>query len=227
VTVTSLLCAGALVSAMVTTPFYFQIVRGEDATHTALLVAPVSIGVVLIVSRAGRLADRFGGGRIAIVGLLVGAISLFPFTMFDEHTPYALIIFVNVLRGLGFGACGTPLFAVAFRSLGEAHVRDGSAQINIVQRIGGSLGTAIATVILQRALTADGRSATGAAAAGAFRHTFWWLTGLSLLAIVPAIWLWTIERRSERAAEAGPTGPVLEKAPLAEARALETTSETV
>ena len=224
VTVTSLLTAGAMFSAMVTTPFYFQIARGEDATHTALLVAPISIGVVLVVSRAGRIADRFGGGRIAIVGLLIGAASLLPFTMFDENTSYVLITFVNVLRGVGFGAVGTPLFAVAFRALGERNVRDGSAQINIVQRVGGSLGTAIAIVILQRSLGAHADNPAGASEA--FRHTFLWLTILSLVAIVPATWLWMIERRERPQTPAEPlTGPPLEKSTV-DALALETAAET-
>jgi EmrB/QacA subfamily drug resistance transporter len=193
VTITSLMSSAAMFSAMIIGPFYFQIVRGEDATHTALLVAPVSIGVVLVVSRAGRLADRYGGGRLAIAGLIVGALSLLPFTVFDEHTSYVLIIFFNVLRGVGFGAVGMPLFAVAFASLGEAHVRDGSTQLNIVQRVGSSLGTAIAVVVLQQALTQHAPNPAGAALA--FQHTYWWLTAISVIALVPSSWLWHIERQ--------------------------------
>jgi EmrB/QacA subfamily drug resistance transporter len=193
VTITSLFSSAAMFSAMVIGPFYFQIVRGEDATHTALLVAPVSIGVVLVVSRAGRIADRYGGGRLAMAGLIVGAVSLLPFTMFDEHTSYVWIIAFNVLRGIGFGAVGMPLFAVAFASLGEAHVRDGSTQLNIVQRVGSSLGTAIAVVVLQQALTQHTGTSHGRALA--FQHTYWWLTAISLFALVPSSWLWHIERQ--------------------------------
>ncbi len=181
-------------SAMVITPLYFQLVRGQDATHTALLVAPVSVGVLLVVSRAGRYSDRYGGGRVAVAGLILGALTLLPFTMFDEHTPYVLIIAVNVLRGIGFGALGMPLFAVAFGALGEAHTRDVSAQMNIIQRLGGSLGTAVATVILQQALAEHALTPAGAALA--FQHTFWWLTAISVAALVPAIWLLITERRT-------------------------------
>ena len=217
VTLTSLMTSAAMFSAMVIGPFYFQIVRGEDATHTALLVAPVSIGVLLSVGRAGRISDRYGGGRLAIAGLILGALSLLPFTTFDQHTSYALIIFVNVLRGVGFGAVGIPLFAVAFATLGEANVRDGSAQLNIIQRVGGSLGTAIATVVLQRALA---RHAPGPAGASlAFQYTFWWLTAISLVALAPAVWLWSLERR---------TGiRRLEPATASATLALEATAETV
>jgi EmrB/QacA subfamily drug resistance transporter len=192
VTITSLMTSAAMFSAMVIGPFYFQIVRGEDATHTALLVAPVSLGVVSVVSRAGRISDRYGGGRLAIAGLILGGLSLVPFIVFDEHTSYVLIIIVNILRGVGFGAVGIPLFAVAFASLGQAHVQDGSVQLNIVQRVGSSLGTAIATVVLQQALTRHANNPHGKALA--FQHTYWWLTAISVVALAPAIWLWHIER---------------------------------
>ncbi len=193
VSLTALVSAAAMFSAMVIGPLYFQIVRGQDATRTALLVAPVSIGVLLVVGRAGRFSDRYGGGRVAVAGLVVGALSLLPFTVFDEHTPYALLIAVNLVRGVGFGALGMPLFAVAFSALGESHTRDVSAQMNILQRVGGSLGTAIATVILQQALAQHARTPAGSALG--FQHTFWWLTAISGFAVLPALWLLVTERR--------------------------------
>jgi hypothetical protein len=103
-------------------------------------------------------------------------------------------ILVNVMRGIGFGALGTPLFAVAFAALGEKHTRDVSAQMNIVMRVGGSLGTAVATVVLQQALSHQSRTPAGASIA--FQHTYWWLTAISVVAVAPAIRLWIIERRT-------------------------------
>jgi EmrB/QacA subfamily drug resistance transporter len=194
VTLTALAASAAMFAAMVITPLYFQIVRGQDATHTALLVAPVSVGVCLVVSWAGRASDRYGGGRVAVVGLVVGTLSLLPFLTFDEHTSYVVTTLVNVMRGLGFGALGTPLFAVAFAALGVKHSRDVSAQMNIVMRIGGSLGTALATVILQQSLSHH--PATPAGASLAFQHTYVWLIVFSVVAIVPAVHLWRVERRT-------------------------------
>jgi hypothetical protein len=94
---------------------------------------------------------------------------------------------------MGFGAIGLPLFAVAFSMIDEDNVRDGSAQLNIVQRIGGSVGTAVATVILSQALLKHADSPAGRAAA--FRHTYWWLFVVGAVALGPAIWLLLIERR--------------------------------
>jgi EmrB/QacA subfamily drug resistance transporter len=194
VTLASLMSGAAMFASMVISPLYFQIVRGEDATHTGLLVAPTSIGVALVISAAGQATDRYGGGRIAIIGLLVGSFALLPYTVFDQHTSYLLIIGISVIRGIGFGAIGLPLFAVAFSMLEEDQIRDGSAQLNIVQRIGGSVGTAVATVVLQQALSRH--ADTPAGAAKAFQHTYWWLFFVGIAAIAPAIWLLLVERRA-------------------------------
>jgi EmrB/QacA subfamily drug resistance transporter len=194
VTLASLTSAAAMFSSMVVSPLYFQAVRGEDPTPTGLLVAPTSIGVALVISAAGRASDRYGGGPVAVVGLLVGCASLLPYTVFDQNTPYVLIIGMSVLRGIGFGAIGLPLFAVAFSVLEPDQVQDGSAQLNIVQRVGGSVGTALAIVVLQQSLANHPQTQAGAAAA--FQHTYWWLFFVGVLALPSAIWLMITERRS-------------------------------
>ena len=66
--------------------------------------------------------------------------------------------------------------------------------MNIVQRVGGSFGTAVATVILQQALTHHARTPAGASLA--FQHTYWWLIAISVVAIFPAIQLLVVERRT-------------------------------
>jgi EmrB/QacA subfamily drug resistance transporter len=194
VTLASLMSGAAMFSSMVVSPLYFQVVRHEDATLTGLLIAPTSIGVALVISRAGQATDKYGGGRVAVLGLLVGSLCLLPYTAFTEHTPYALIILISIVRGIGFGAIGLPLFAVAFSMLDDDHVRDGSAQLNIVQRVGGSIGTAVATVVLQQALSRH--ASTDAGAAAAFRYTYWWLFIVAVVALAPAFWLLVIERRT-------------------------------
>jgi EmrB/QacA subfamily drug resistance transporter len=193
VALASLTSGAAMFASMIVSPLYFQLVRGEDATHTGLLVAPTSLGVALVISAAGRATDRYGGGRIAVIGLLIGCGSLLPYTTFTEHTSYLTIIGLSVIRGIGFGAIGLPLFAVAFSMIDEDNIRDGSAQLNIVQRIGGSVGTAVATVILNQALLKHADNPAGAALA--FQHTYWWLFVVGAVALGPAIWLLITERR--------------------------------
>jgi len=64
----------------------------------------------------------------------------------------------------------------------------------VLQRVGGSLGTAIIAVVLQGQLQ---NAHTAAAAAAGFGHTYWWVMGVTLLALVPTLVLARIERRTK------------------------------
>lgn len=162
-------------------PLYLQGVRGESATTTGLLVAPTAVGVVLVMRRAGRWTDRYGGGRVATVGTAVLTAGTVPLAWIDPHSSYWFITGCMLVRGIGTGLAGMPLMAAALTSIAQAKSPDGSAQLFVLQRVGGSLGTAVLIVVLER--TGDYGLTYGLVAA---------LTGLSLL---PCLALAGSERR--------------------------------
>ena len=55
---------------MLLLPLYLQVVRGESAMDTGLLLAPQGLGAMVAMPIAGRLTDRTGVGRIVPVGLV-------------------------------------------------------------------------------------------------------------------------------------------------------------
>ena len=89
-----------------------------------------------------------------------------------------------------------PAMAAAFAALERSELSDATPQLNILQRVGGSIGTAVLAVVLQRALvgvhTLDG-------AAAAYGTAFWAATGITALAIIPCIVLMRAERAARRA----------------------------
>ena len=58
------------------------------------------------------------------------------------------------------------------------------------------MGTAVIAVILQDKLDHLGPHATAAATAAAFGQTYAWVIAMSLVALIPAVFLWRIERRT-------------------------------
>jgi len=99
------------------------------------------------------------------------------------------------LRGTGIGFAFMPAMAAAFAALDRSELADATPQLNVLQRVGGSIGTAALAVVLQRSL-AGAHSLAGAASA--YGTAFWWSAGITALAIVPCI----ILMRAERAARA-------------------------
>jgi len=99
--------------------------------------------------------------------------------------------------------------AAAFASLERSELAHATPQLNVLQRVGGSIGTAILAVVLQRALTG---THTLAGAASAYGTAFWASAVLSALAIVPCIVLLRAERAARRAGIAAAADKALAEA---------------
>jgi hypothetical protein len=93
--------------------------------------------------------------------------------------------------------------SAAFAALRRDELSDATPQLNVLQRVGGSIGIAVLAVVLQRSLTT---AHTLAAAASAYGSAFWWATGLTAVAIVPCIILIRAERAARRRGDAGAAG---------------------
>jgi EmrB/QacA subfamily drug resistance transporter len=185
---------GALVfGAIIVMPLYFQVVRGQDAVSTGLLLIPQGVGVAIGMQVASRLVDRIGGGVVCLVGAVLCLVSTVPFLLLTDHTSYWLIGASMVVRGIGIGGTMMPAMAVAYRAIPRERVQDGTVQLNIGQRIGGSIGTAALTVVLQRQL--EGARTPAEQAAG-FGHAFVWVLAITALATAPAVLLAWTERRA-------------------------------
>ncbi|MGH2877882.1 MAG: MFS transporter, partial [Solirubrobacteraceae bacterium] len=184
-----------------------------------LLTAPQGLGAALILPLSGKLTDRLGGGPLTLFGVLLTAAATVPFALIGAHTSIVWLCAVMVVRGFGIGFAFMPAMAAAFAALERHELSDATPQLNILQRVGGSIGIAVVTVVLQRALNSALTQPPAhrlAAAAGAYGSAFWWAVGLTLAAVVPAIVLMRAERsaRREHAHVAAP-----DEAALAEAMA--------
>jgi hypothetical protein len=155
---------------------------------------------------------------VAVVGLTVLALGTIPFAFLDASTSYTLLALLLVVRGLGIGASMMPAMAAAYATLQASEVPRATSSLNALQRIGGSIGTAVLAVVLQgeikdelaaaqvgqaapaasgtlERLPEDLRSRLAEPLAAAFASTFWWAVGISLLALIPATILALSQRR--------------------------------
>jgi MFS family permease len=193
----TMFCLGAaLFGSMILLPLYWQEIRHESVVHTGLLTAPQGLGMALIMPLAGKLTDRLGGGPLALFGVLVTAIFTVPFALIGAHTSIVWLSVAMLARGMGIGFAFMPAMAAAFAALERSELPHATPQLNVLQRVGGSIGTAVLAVVLQRALTgAHGLNA----AAGAYGTSFLFAAVLTGLAIVPCIVLLRAERAARRA----------------------------
>jgi EmrB/QacA subfamily drug resistance transporter len=205
---TTFVLGAGLFGAMIVMPLYFQLVRGEDAVTTGLLLIPQGLGAAIAMPLAGSLSDRLGGGRVALAGLAVTLLTTVPFVALGASTPYALIGAAMIGRGFGIGLTMMPAMTAAYGRLEPADIAHATPQLNVLQRVGGSIGTALLTVVLQHGLTG---ARTADAAATAFGHTYLWVLVLTAVAAIPAYVLARAER-GERTPAATPVAVAAEAA---------------
>ncbi len=202
----AMFCLGAaLFGAMILMPLYWQQIRHESVVDTGLLTAPMGIGMALVMPLAGRLADRLGGGPLALAGVLLTSVATIPFGFIGAQTSIAWLSVAMLVRGMGVGLAFMPAMSAAFAALRPSELSHATPQLNVLQRVGGSIGTAVLAVVLQHALRHT------ASPAGAYGTAFWWSLGLTALAIGPCIVLLRAEhvariRRGREAALAARTG---------------------
>ncbi len=129
-------------------PSYFLQVRGESTLHAGLLMAPQGIGAMLTMPIAGTLSDRIPVGRTVPFAMALIAAGFFAFTQVGTDTSYWVLCGSLFVMGLGMGGTMMPIMTSALRTLTSQEVARGSTLVNILQQIGGSIGSAIMSVIL-------------------------------------------------------------------------------
>ncbi len=211
----------AVFGGMLLLPLYLQLVRGETALTTGLLLAPQGLGAMLAMPIAGRMADRTGVGRFVPFGLVAVAGPFLWMTGLEADTSYWWLSVAMFIMGLGMGFTMMPMMTGAMQTLRRADIANASTTLNIAQQVGASIGTAMLSVILANELTSRVDGSAGGIGelavlpaeqfrrlqpllADAFGATFGWAVALVVLAVAVAAILLP-RRKPTPVAEDAPT----------------------
>lgn len=171
----------SLFGAMLLLPLFYQQVRGADALHAGLLLAPQGVGSVIAMLFVGKLVDRTGAARpIVMAGLALAVAGTLPYALAGPDTSDGLLAVALVVRGIGLGTALIPTMSTTYATLPAADFAAATGGSRILQQIGGSVGIAVLAVVLQRAT----RSADSAAAG--FGTAFWVSIAVTALAFAAA-----------------------------------------
>jgi predicted MFS family arabinose efflux permease len=179
------LMGATLFGAMFLLPLYYQQAHGFSALRAGLVLAPQGLGTALTTIVAGRLTNRTGPRALVVTGTAVATAATIPFALVGPGTSAAALTAPLFLRGLGLGLVMAPLIAAGYSTLRRDSIPQATTTFNILNRVGGSIGTAVLAVILVRGLA----GATPAQVASAYGHTFWWALGCTAVTLVTAAFL--------------------------------------
>ncbi|GAB3139182.1 DHA2 family efflux MFS transporter permease subunit [Amycolatopsis stemonae] len=177
--VSTFLLGASQYSSMLLLPLYYQQVSHASALEAGLLLAPQAVGSAAVMLAGGRLLARFGARRMMLAGIGLSLLGIIAFTQLGSAPSGVLLTLSLVVRGAGLGAATAPGMTTLYGSLERSRIPRAASAFNVINRIGGSLGTALLAAILHSELTK-------AAGPSAFGMTFTWALAISALTLIPA-----------------------------------------
>lgn len=172
----------AMYAGMFLLPLFFQQLSGLTVLGAGLLMIFQGAGALAARFLMGPLVARFGGRTMTIAAFALAALATVPFALAGPDTSLVWLGAVLFVRGLGIGGVLIPPMGMAYRDVGPGDIAHASMNTRIMQQVGASFGTAVVAMVLQFALA----HGTGT---HAFQVSFWWATGISLLALLPGLTL--------------------------------------
>jgi EmrB/QacA subfamily drug resistance transporter len=162
---------------------FYQDIQHRSVVMTGLLLTPQGLGSLAPRMLTGKLVDRIGPRPVILGGLAITVLGTLPFAFASASTSEWLLAAALFVRGIGLTPVNIAVMVGAFEGIPKEELPNASSTTRIVQQIGGSLGTAVLTVTLTRALL------THSVHSQAFDATFWWSIGFVALALIPTVLL--------------------------------------
>ncbi|MEE1929390.1 MDR family MFS transporter [Streptomyces sp. TRM 70351] len=189
----------AVYGALFILPLFYARSLGYDNAAIGWLLAPQGLGMLIGISLAGWLVDRYDPRLLVLGSTVVAAAGTVAFTQLAS-APDDLWLGVSLCaRGLGLGVIGVAIITSAYRDVPPDRIPRGTVMIAVVQRVGASFGTAVVALLLAAHLNASPRPPGEPEDPAAYGDTFWWVLALVAAMLLPALFL---PRRPGEAPEA-------------------------
>jgi MFS transporter, DHA2 family, multidrug resistance protein len=104
--------------------------------------------IILVAPNAGRLADKLGPRSMMVPGLVLLVLSLLVFSFQDASSTFWTLLPALLLGGFGMAMAMAPTTTAALHAVPVDKAGVGSAVINSMRQVGGSVGLAMMGAIL-------------------------------------------------------------------------------
>jgi DHA2 family multidrug resistance protein len=144
-------------------PSYFQQVLSQTPMQSGLRLIPLFVGGMAAMPIAGHVTDKHGPRVVVLAGisLFTTGMSVFTYGICQHYVYTPILLIALATMGAGMGCASMPVFAATVMStLEPGDVARGSTLINVNQRMAGSTGAALASVILTGQLNRNANIAT-------------------------------------------------------------------
>jgi EmrB/QacA subfamily drug resistance transporter len=134
----------SLFAAIVFLPLFLQIVDGDSATDSGLLLLPLLVPSTIATVAAGRLIVRTGRYKIfPVTGLALMTLGLMLMSTMDAGTSRTTTSIFMAVFGFGFGMVSQVLVLAIQNSVEQRDLGIATASANFFRALGGAIGVAV------------------------------------------------------------------------------------
>jgi MFS family permease len=127
---------------------FVQNILGYSATEAGATFLPMTLLIILIAPFAGRYSDRVGSRWLMGAGMVCVGVSLLIFSRLDMGSDFWSLLPGLLVGGVGMALAMTPTTAAAMGAVPVDKAGVGSAVLNSMRQVGGSLGIAVMGAIV-------------------------------------------------------------------------------
>ncbi|PZE21110.1 DHA2 family efflux MFS transporter permease subunit [Paenibacillus xerothermodurans] len=128
-------------------PIYLQTLRGFTPYEAGLLMLPGALVMLVMSPISGILFDKVGPRPLALIGLIITAVTTYQFTRLNIHTSYEHILALYMVRSFGMSILMMPIMTAGMNQLPKHLNSHGTAMSNTLRQVAGSIGTSLVTTI--------------------------------------------------------------------------------
>jgi EmrB/QacA subfamily drug resistance transporter len=145
---TMLLVALAMFGVFFFVSLYMQNVLGYSAVQAGAAFLPMTVIIILVAPIAGKASDRYGSRWLMTIGMVLLGVQLLYLSQLSADADFWNLLPGFVVGGIGMAMTMTPTAAAATRAVPVHKAGVGSAVLNAMRQVGGSVGIALMGAIV-------------------------------------------------------------------------------
>ncbi|MCX8724762.1 MDR family MFS transporter [Lactobacillus sp. B4007] len=138
----------AMVGIELVLPLYLQTTRAETALTSGLVMMPGALIMIICNPISGTLYDKYGIKRLSLFGFVMLLCGTLPMLIFNAQTSLFLISLCYAMRMVGISFTMMTTFTAGINEVQADLTAHANAASSTIRQIGGSLGTALAMLVV-------------------------------------------------------------------------------
>jgi EmrB/QacA subfamily drug resistance transporter len=143
-----LLVALAMFGIFFFVSLYMQNVLGYSAVQAGAAFLPMTVLIILVAPFAGKASDKYGSRWLMTIGMVLLGVQLLYLSQMSAHASFWNLLPGFFVGGVGMAMTMTPTAAAATRAVPVEKSGVGSAVLNAMRQVGGSVGIALMGAIV-------------------------------------------------------------------------------